>query len=291
MNLFTNTTWDVVDTGPSDAHTNMALDEVFLKRMQDRSAGGILRFYTWSRPSISVGYFQDVSRDLDLPLCQERGWSMVRRLTGGRAVFHDDELTYSIVLPLSDPAVPGKLLESYRYLSLGLLHGLRELGVRAELVSPRQMKKVRRAHVAGSPDCFASPSWYEISVGGKKIVGSAQRRMTYGILQQGSILISRRRFGEYYEVLKNNPCKNRGGDLQGKDAGMTSLVEVLGRPVPLERIKDSILTGFAKAHQIRFEEKILGSEERDAARELVKARYGRKDWIFSRKLTVFKGES
>lgn len=291
MNRPHSNTWTLIDTGPSDAYTNMALDEVFLKGLKAADAVPILRFYTWSQPSISVGYFQDVGQDFDLALCQERRWPVVRRLTGGRAVFHDHELTYSILLPLSDPGVPSGLLESYRYLSLGFLSGLRELGADAELVSRERMKSVREARALRSPDCFASLSWYEISVGGKKIAGSAQRRTPYGILQQGSILISRRRFQEYYEVLRRD-LEREGGRRRGSETpGMTSLVEILGRAIPLGRMKDAILKAFEETHQIRFVEKELGLDDRRRAHELVGARYGRNDWNFSRKPPVFKGET
>jgi len=106
MDLTGKTPWRYYDTGSSDAYTNMAMDEVLLKKMRRPDALPILRVYTWSMPSISVGYFQNVMDDFDLTLCKERGLPLVRRLTGGRAVFHDHELTYSMILPGSYPSLP-----------------------------------------------------------------------------------------------------------------------------------------------------------------------------------------
>lgn len=291
MKILDTNTWHHIDTGPSDAYTNMALDEVLLHKLKNQDAVPVLRFYTWSPPAISVGYFQDVSHDFDLSLCRKRGWPVVRRLTGGRSVFHDQELTYSILLSRTFSEAARSVLESYRYLSQGFLLGLRELGVAAEQISLQKRKKRSRPSSSKSPDCFASPSWYEISVGGKKIVGSAQRRMPYGILQQGSILISTKRFQEFREVFRRSSHRERKGEVQDHGLGMTSLTEVLKGEIPLEKVKEAILKGFTQAHGIDFEEMKLSPHDKKAARDLVRDRYGRSEWNFNRKPSVFKEES
>jgi lipoate-protein ligase A len=284
-------TWSLIDTGPSDAYTNMAIDEVLLERMRSDEALPILRFYTWSRPAISVGYFQNVIDDFDLRLCQKRGWALVRRLTGGRAVFHDHELTYSILVPPSFTDWSGDILSSYRYFSQGLLLGLRKLGADAELVSLHGSKKSRRSEASRSPDCFASPSWYEISVDGKKIVGSAQRRMPYGILQQGSIMISTRRFQEFREVFRQSSDKmGREENRHGKP-GITSLTEVLDQEIAPGQLKQAIIEGFEKAQEVRFIESGLSRNEQKKAEILISARYGNDDWNLRRKPSVLKEKS
>jgi lipoate-protein ligase A len=290
MNILHHATWHHIDTGPSDAFTNMALDEVFLHKLKFQDAVPVLRFYTWSPPAISVGYFQDVSRDLDLDLCRARGWSVVRRLTGGRSVFHDQELTYSIFLPRLFYQNIKSVRECYRYLSQGFLQGLRGLGVHAEMVTLQKIKGELRRSFARSPDCFASPSWYEISVDGKKIVGSAQRRMPYGVLQHGSILISTTRFQEFREVFSQSSDKEIRRGVRDFNPGMTSLTEILSREISLEEVKIAILQGFRQAHGIHFEKMLLSSHDKNAVRDLVRVRYGRSEWNLNRKPSVFKGQ-
>ncbi len=271
-----------MDTGASDAGFNMAVDEMLLHGMRAPHARPVLRFYAWSVPAITVGYFQDVLRDFHFDECQKRGWDVVRRLTGGRAVFHDDELTYSVILPDSAPAAAGGVLESYRSLSRGLLQGLRDIGVNAELVSFHGRRGTARGTGSGSPNCFASASWYEIKVGNRKLVGSAQRRLRYGILQQGSILISTRRFHEFHEVFRKSSDK-RTGKRPVSHPAMTSLTEVLNRPVDLDLLKLALLKGFQSTQGVRFEPRALDDEDLRGVRRFQIARYQRKEWNLYRR--------
>lgn len=276
-------TWHYLDSGPSGATMNMAIDEVLLHKMKDDDAIPILRFYRWSRPAVTIGYFQDVLNDFDLRGFEKQGWTFVRRLTGGRAVFHDQELTYSVVLPHASPAAAGGVLDSYNRLSKGLLIGLRGIGVDAQLVSSRREKGGAKRSRSRSANCFASFSWYEIQVGGKKLVGSAQRRTPYGILQQGSILLSTEGFRCFSEVLRKNARQDKTARGPVPGHRMTSIEEVLKKPVDLNQLKESILSGFRDAHGIRFAEIQLADEDERAARCLVKSRYGRSEWNLSRK--------
>jgi lipoate-protein ligase A len=278
------TTWFLIDTGPADGYTNMAVDESLLETMGQRGAAPVLRFYTWSQPTISVGYFQKVFEDFDLDACRQRGWPLVRRLTGGRAVFHDDELTYSIVLPRSSPEAGGGVLASYRCLSQGLLLGLRTLGVDASLVSRQDVLRQRSAGAGKSPDCFASPSWYEIKVGRAKLVGSAQRRMPHGILQHGSILFSTRAFPAFRRVLRQPANAERRPALRDRKEEMISLADVLPqRPSPLQ-LKEALKQGFQAALAIRLLGRKLSEVEKRRADQLLAKRYSRMSWNFHRKL-------
>jgi lipoate-protein ligase A len=286
MNTPNTAHWHVIDTGPRDAFTNMAIDEVLLSRMREASSLPVLRFYSWSRPSITVGYFQEAQRDFDLEACRARGWDVVRRLTGGRAVFHDQELTYSVILPRSAPGVGGSVLEGYRLLSRGLLRGLQLLGVNAELASLHGRRRTKSPRER-SPNCFDSPSWYEITVHGKKLVGSAQRRMPYGILQQGSILISTERYKEFYEVLRTSTDMQRRNTFRAKEA-MTSLSESFQSFPGMDVLKRSLLEGFQEALNIRFFDVRLTPEESMAVDRLVRQRYRSKDWNFLRKSRSLK---
>ena len=161
---------------------NMGIDEA-IQRAVGRESTSTVRFYQWIRLSIP-GYFQDVNREVNLAGLREAKVDLVRRSTGGKAVLHDDELTYSVVILEKD--LRGSVLETYCEISRALAEGLRRLGL------PAQMAALERGVSARDPRfrqaaCFSAPSWFEITVHQKKIIGSAQNRKNGVILQHGSI--------------------------------------------------------------------------------------------------------
>ncbi len=172
----------LAETNFRDGAENMALDIA----IADAVAAGLqpptLRLYGWNPFCLSLGYGQRV-RDADRAALSERGWDLVRRPTGGKAILHGDELTYSLCLPLAHPLASGDVVESYRRISAGLLRGLEELGLSAE--AQHQGPSLRPSETG--PVCFEMPSHYEIAVGGRKLIGSAQMRRKSLILQHGSI--------------------------------------------------------------------------------------------------------
>jgi lipoyl(octanoyl) transferase len=165
----------------------MAVDEVLLDGVADGSAPPTLRFYQWAPPCLSLGYFQ-AFEVVDVAGCRSLGVDVVRRPTGGRAILHDRELTYSVALPLKLLGDDGGVLPSYHRLSLALERGLRRLG------APVMLAPETAAHPAlnHGPVCFDRPSAHEILLDGRKLVGSAQIRRATAILQHGSILIEPR---------------------------------------------------------------------------------------------------
>lgn len=174
--------WRLVITEPATGAMNMAIDEAIMISVSQGQSPPTIRFYQWSPPAISLGYFQSLAKEVDKQACQQAGVDVVRRLTGGRAVLHNREFTYSLIAPEHQPKVAGNVLQSYLAISKGLLQGLAKLGVEAELTpggTPNQP--------ANSAACFDAPSWYELVVGGKKLVGSAQTRRNGCLLQHGSI--------------------------------------------------------------------------------------------------------
>ncbi len=233
--------WKYIDSGPNLAAYNMAVDEELLARAQAGESTPVLRLYSWKPPAVSLGRFQRIETALDPAACKQLGFDIVRRITGGRAVLHFNELTYSIVAPLDNPLFPPTVLGTYKVIAVGLLAGLRCLGIAAEMVS-------RNGRLAGlvknntkDPSCFSSPSWYEIVVNGKKIIGSAQRRMPRAFLQHGSILIG------YDPNLEAMVIP--GG---GADDRITSIQEVLERPVSHEEVKQAFRIGFQSAFGVLF---------------------------------------
>ena len=144
----------LIDTGYNNAFMNMAIDEALIS-----SPSPVLRFYGWKPAGLSLGYFQDISQ-INTQFAKDNGIDVVRRLTGGNAVLHEHELTYSFII--DESLMPKSVLESYKAISRGLLLGLRKLGIKAamnEEVVPGKKSAV----------CFNDPSWYEIVVDGKKI--------------------------------------------------------------------------------------------------------------------------
>ena len=234
-------TWRFLDSGPNAGADNMATDEKLLTQAAAGEAIPTFRFYTWDPPALSLGRFQKIETDVNKDTCRKLGIDIVRRVTGGRAVLHNHELTYSVVARTDDPLFPGNVLGTYKVIAAGLLAGLGNLGIHAEMVS----RSGRHAHLvkknSKDPACFSSPSWYEILVNGKKIIGSAQRRIPGAFLQHGSILVA------YDPVLEASV-------ISGSGAGnaVTSIQEALGRAVPLEDVKQAFLKGFSTALGVIF---------------------------------------
>ncbi len=175
--------WRLLRTQPAVGAWNMAVDEAILESTAQDLMPPTLRLYAWSPACISLGYAQSID-DVDLDKLKELGWDIVRRPTGGRAILHMDELTYSICGMNSDPNLAGSVLESYQHLSQGLIEALCQLSITADVpkLSPKQDHQSPQ-----NPVCFEVPSNYEITVGKKKLIGSAQARKKSGVLQHGTL--------------------------------------------------------------------------------------------------------
>jgi lipoate-protein ligase A len=180
-------TWRLLIDPPGPAGYNMAVDEALAESCRTGATGPTLRLYGWDRPSISLGYFQRAHEVVDLDRCREGRVPVVRRTTGGRAVHHHHEVTYSVVSPIPHPLFPPTIRGTYEVVARALAAGLSTLGLRVELY-PRDPERPRRG--IGSPLCFGSTSRYELTLGGKKVIGSAQRRWKTAFLQHGSILLA-----------------------------------------------------------------------------------------------------
>lgn len=181
MSDFPKSPWRLIQTPPARGAWNMAVDEALLEGMTLPNAQPVLRLYAWQPACLSLGYAQPYA-DVDYPALAAMGWDMVRRPTGGRAILHTDELTYSVIGPHEDPRLAGGVLESYQRISAALLVALLSLKI------PVQAQPLPAAAngAAKGPVCFEVPSNYEITAGGKKLVGSAQARRREGVLQHGT---------------------------------------------------------------------------------------------------------
>jgi lipoyl(octanoyl) transferase len=258
-------TWRLLLDPPATGAWNMAVDEVLLDGAAAGSAPPTLRFYQWAPPCLSLGYFQafDV---VDVAACRRLGVDIVRRPTGGRAILHDRELTYSVALPLRLLGDDGAVLPSYHRLSLALERGLSRLGAPVVL-APESAAQPGPDH---GPVCFDRPSAHEILLDGRKLVGSAQVRRGTAVLQHGSILIEPR-------IDRLLACLGLpGGPDAGIEDGVAGLAEV-GDFDPT-RIADALSDAFAEGFGVRLLPGSLLGDERQAADALVDSKYQAAAW-------------
>jgi lipoate-protein ligase A len=267
------TTWRLLNTGSADGATNMATDEAILTAVAEGRSPPTLRFFAWQPPCLSIGYNQAMA-EVDITECQQAGVGVVRRPTGGRAILHTDELTYSIVAPQSEPRVAGGVVEAYRRLSAGWVRGLRLLGVD---VAQAEAGHGQDADVSAA--CFDAPSAYEVTAGGKKLVGSAQVRRREAVLQHGSLLLQGdiTRICRYLVV----PSEERRQALRRElRARATSLELVLGRVVPFAQVVEALVRGFSEALNLHLEPGELSQHELALVQRFRREKYTAETWNF-----------
>ncbi|SDF35919.1 lipoate-protein ligase A [Sporolituus thermophilus DSM 23256] len=272
--------WRVIFDGPHDARHNMAVDEAILCCHAAGAAPPTLRFYTWQPPALSIGYFQKAHAEVDVDACRARGIDFVRRITGGRAVLHDRELTYSVVVREDHPLLPPTLLGSYRVLSQGLIAGLRALGVAAEMSLPGAAFG-QTARLPKNGACFDAPSFYEITVQRKKLLGSAQVRKEGVLLQHGSLLFD---FdpAALTSLLKFPDAGERERCTKVLQAKATSLRHILGTVPDATAVARIMAAEFGRALGITLAEGRLTAEEEALAARLAAEKFGADSWNFSK---------
>lgn len=267
MSRYTPTTWRVIRSVPASGAANMAIDEAILRAVAAKLAPPTLRFYAWEPACLSLGRAQPVA-DVDLRALRVWGFDLVRRPTGGKAILHVDELTYSVIAPEGDPRVAGGIVGSYRRLSAGLVRGLERMGVPGIVADQRAENRG-----AAGPVCFEVPSDYEITVGGRKLVGSAQMRARGVVLQHGALPL-RGDITRICSLLVTHPHPGR------VRARATTIEEVLERPVTWDHAADAMGAGFAEALGLRLEPGALTGQERAWAEELRVGKYAADTWTF-----------
>lgn len=270
-------TWAILHSGHHDAATNMAIDEMLLTWHSKGIIPPTIRFYGWSKPSLSVGHFQNVKDTIDLLGVKKHQCDLVRRLTGGSAVLHDDELTYSIIVDESHPNIPQSVDQAYYILSQGLLEGYRLLGIDARFAELEKSRGKKRSAV-----CFEQAAIYEMLASGKKISGNAQTRKDGVLLQHGSIPMSMDTT-MLFDLFSFPSERVRERQRSNFSYKATSINEVTGKSHTYDMLESVFLRGFEKSLHITTKRLELTSEQLEYVDYLVKTKYGRDTWNISKK--------
>ena len=234
--------WRLILTGPADGSVNMAIDEATLTLVSERRAPPTVRIYYWESPCYSIGYLQETSARWRASLrsrCKQ-----VRRLTGGNLHLHGGDLSYSLVVPLTDTLVPSSVLASYERISFAVIEGLRLMGFDARFVPPT-----------------------EVQIDGHVIATAAQARKQGVLLQQGSVALNR--------------CAVRGKP-QRACLAMTPLSELVGSQIDFEDAARALAMGFRRALGVDLSPGILFAREKRLARQFLREKYSNSAWTYSR---------
>jgi lipoyl(octanoyl) transferase len=265
--------WRLLITPPSQGAWNMAVDEAILEAVEQKNVLPTLRLYAWDPPCLSIGYAQP-SADIDLPRLFALDWHWVRRPTGGRAILHTDELTYSVIAPFSDPRVSGGVLESYQRLSYALLTALHVLQIPA--ISQPGKSPVNNQE--NGAVCFEVPSNYEITVQGKKLIGSAQARRKNVVLQHGTFPL-RGDLTRITQVLAFTDESARSDAALRLLSHATTTEGFLGTGVSWQEAVDAVIFGFQSELNLDFIREPLSPLEISRAEPLLHEKYTHPSWL------------
>lgn len=239
--------WRFLDTGAGTGAWNMAVDEALALEASQPVATPTLRVFSWQPPCISLGYHQRVE-EIDRARCVADGVEVVRRPTGGRAIFHEEELTYSVVIPSASPLYCQETVKTYELISTALVKGLNKLGVTACFQRARQSSTEYRRGEFSVP-CFSSLVRNEVFWQGRKLVGSAQRRFEGAVLQHGSILLGEAhlRLVDYLAGITEDQRARYRDYLRQRTAAVD---EIAGRCITFAEMAEALAQGFAEVFGI-----------------------------------------
>ncbi len=250
----------------------MAVDESILEHIHRGESQPTLRLYSWNPPCLSLGHAQSF-KDVDIERLKSHGWEVVRRVTGGRAILHTDELTYSVTGSEHEEILSGGVLESYNRLSKALLYAVQSLSLPVQV----QEGKNTPASQNLNPVCFEVPSSYEITVDGKKLIGSAQARKKEGVLQHGSLPLT----GDLTRICDALIFENESARQTAKDrllARATTVKSALGVGIDWETAAQAFVRGFEAELGIQFKRGEMSASEVQRTEELVKEKYAHPAW-------------
>jgi lipoate-protein ligase A len=251
----------------------MALDELLLSQVRSDNDPVTLRLYGWEPPCISLGYAQSF-HDLDQDRLRGLGWHWIRRPTGGKAILHTEELTYSISGPLTHPLLKGNILESYRRISAGIEKALATLGLQVEIqaAEPAQPTGIE------NPICFELPAAYEVTFENRKLIGSAQHRGRIGMLQHGTLPL-RGNLGRIVDGLSYDTTGDRESARKRIQGRAVTVEEALGRSISWDEAASAFVSGFESEFEIEFQSITLSEDWVPALQDIKFKRYENSDWL------------
>jgi lipoate-protein ligase A len=255
-----------------DGSENMAVDEAVLRETILRGGPPTLRLYQWRRPVVTIGYGQDIDSDVNRPFCLEHDIDIVRRPTGGKAVYHEADLTYAVVAAQSWPPFTTDVVTTYRVIADCLIGGLEKIGIRAGLAERRHPSRTDPLKSC----CFAVPFRNELLVHGAKICGSAQLRAHDCFLQHGSILIDFDPSMTMRVLSKNSPDEHEWIDYLNR--AVTSVRRQEGRFAGEEILARCIRESFEERMEIRLRPGALTPTEESLKQELLEGKYRTERW-------------
>jgi len=269
------TSWRLIISDPAAGAWNMALDEAILESITEGLQPVTVRLYAWTPACLSLGYAQSVS-DADIAALERLGWQLVRRPTGGRAILHTDELTYSVCAHQDAPLMAGGILESYRRISHILIRGLSRIGIDA--VSDNRYDLPEGSEQAAAV-CFEVPSNYEVTANGKKLIGSAQARKNLGVLQHGSLPL----FGDVtriIEVLNFEKLEQRSAARSRLLMHAVTAADVCGTTISWVDACSAIKMAFEEYFSSEANPSIPSPREIQLAEQLVAEKYSNPTWTY-----------
>jgi len=273
--------WRFIDSGNCSPAFNMALDEALLDWNSEGKFPSTIRFYGWNPPSLSIGYFQKVEKEIDMEAVKKYGLGFVRRPTGGRGVLHEHELTYSVIVSEEHPQMPQSVTEAYRVISEGILKGFHRLGMEAYFAVPKTNEEKDSLKNPRSAVCFDAPSWYELVVEGRKVAGSAQTRQKGVILQHGSILLDLDE-DKLFSLFKYPSDRVKERMQRAFKSKAVAINEISKERISLEQAKKAFKQGFADGLNIDLEPYELSAHELAYVNKIAEERYETDEWNFKR---------
>jgi len=266
------TSWRLIINAPAEGAWNMAVDEAILESTAGFQQPTTLRLYAWNPYCLSLGHAQTIT-DIDLDRLQASRWQLVRRPTGGKAILHANELTYCICASKKDPHVQGSVLESYQHLSQGLINAMQFVNLKA-ISEPHKSPAERNTT---KPICFEIPSDYEITMHGKKIIGSAQARKKDGVLQHGAIPL----FGDITRITQalsysTEEERSQAAALLNERAAV--LETFTAEKITWKKMAHALICGFENALGIKMTIGRLSDSERERAKQLMEEKYANDEW-------------
>lgn len=265
--------WRLIYDAPMSGPANMAADEAIMHAVARGEQPPTLRVYAWEPFCLSLGYGQRVA-DADPERLVQHGWDIVRRPTGGRAILHGDELTYSVTLPETHPLAAGGIIETYLRLSKALLHAMGKLGL------PVHADADGESSAHAGPVCFEVPSKYEITVSGKKLIGSAQLRRAGGVLQHGTIPLQ----GDIARICDALVYESEQARVDAKAyvRQRATTLAAEGFMVTWQQVAEVLAASFAEVLGVTFTVATLSDSERESAHQLYTSIYNTPDWTHKR---------